>query len=133
VHLAATLGQTAAARRALDELAAGGLRDVPFDEEWLVTMAFLADAAATIGAVDVGSAVHALLAPYEDRVATSYPEISIGAVALYLARLAVMLERWDAAAAHIDRALDVNGRIGAGPWIAATERERLSLAGRGRR
>jgi len=51
----------------------------------------------------------------------SYAEISTGCVARNLGRLAALLERWDEAEAHFERAIEVNGRVGARPQLAHCE------------
>lgn len=63
-------------------------------------------------------------------VAISYPEISTGSVSRNLGLLAAVMERWDDAERHFEDALEMNGRIGARPWLAHTEEDyaRMLLA-----
>jgi uncharacterized protein HemY len=77
--------------------------------------------------------LYKLLAPYADRVGTSYPEISLGSVARYLGLLSATEARWGEAEGHFATALEVNQRIGARPWLGHTQEDnaRMLLA-RGR-
>ena len=117
---AAELGHLSEAREDLDALAAGGFAALPFDEEWIVSVCLLAETATTLGEAEHASALYEMLLPYGDRVATAYPEISIGAVARYLGLLAAAIERWDDAERHFEQALELNERIGARSWLAHT-------------
>ena len=67
--------------------------------------------------------LYRLLLPYGERVAISYPEISVGAVAQYLGQLASLMDRVDDAARHFEDALELNARIGARPWLARTRHD----------
>ena len=71
--------------------------------------------------------LYELLAPYDDHVAISYPEVSIGAVALRLGALAATIGRGDDARRHFADALAMHDRIGAPRWYARTEREAARL------
>ena len=121
VDAAAQLGREAEARARLEGLAADTFAGLPFDEEWLVGMTLLAEAAASLGEVIHAAAIYDLLLPYADRVAVSYPEVSTGAVARYLAVLAATLGRWGEAEGHFETARQMNARIGARAWLAHTE------------
>jgi tetratricopeptide (TPR) repeat protein len=124
------LGHVDEAREMLDLLAEDGFAQVPFDEEWLVSMGLLAETAIALGDGERVSVLYSLLLPYGDRVAISYPEISTGAVARYLGLLAAAEEKWDDAERHFEHALQMNGRIGARSWLAHTESDyaRMLLA-----
>src|SRR5262249_12522364 len=65
---------------------AGQLLDtaLPFDEEWLVSMGFLAEAAAALQDAQRAGVLYEALLPYADRLAVSYPEICTGSVSRYL-------------------------------------------------
>jgi DNA-binding SARP family transcriptional activator len=131
---AAELGQEAEAREAFDALAADHFAGLLFDEEWLVSVSLLAETASALDDGDAAAALHALLLPYADRVAVSYPEISIGSVSRYLGMLAATLSRWDEAARHFETALAINERMGAHPWLAFTQEDYARmLVGRGER
>jgi hypothetical protein len=126
-HVLAELGADDEARTALDALTGGGCAALPFDEEWLVSTCLLADAAVVLAAPEASTALYELLAPYDDHVAISYPEVSIGAVALRLGVLAATIGRVDDARRHFADALALHDRIGARRWHARTEREAARL------
>jgi tetratricopeptide (TPR) repeat protein len=94
---------------------------VPFDEEWLVSLGLLAEAASILGSAESAPHLYELLLPYGDRVAVGYPELCTGAVARYLGLLATTMQRWEAAERHFEDALEMNARIGARPWLAHTQ------------
>jgi DNA-binding SARP family transcriptional activator len=120
-HASAELGLSDDARRALDDLARDDFRGLPFNEDWLASMAFLADATHSIGEPGPAATLYEHLVPYADRVAVTYAELSIGAVARPLGILAALLGRWDEAEAHFEAAIALNAKIRARPWIARTQ------------
>ena len=130
-HVLAALGAHDEARAALETLTRGRCAALPFDEEWLVSTCLLADAAVALGASRSSTVLYELLAPYDDHVAISYPEVSIGAVALRLGALAATTGRGDDARRHFADALAMHDRIGAHRWHARTEREAARLLGPG--
>jgi hypothetical protein len=67
--------------------------------------------------------LYELLHPYADRVAISYPEISIGPVARFLGMLASTTARWDDAEGHFDSAMKMSAHIGARPALAHAQED----------
>jgi hypothetical protein len=128
-HLLCETGGEDEARASLAALAADRFASLPFDEEWLVSAALLADAACALGEVEHAAVLYELLLPYADRVAISYPEVSTGAVARNLGVLAASIGRRDDARAHFAAAIALHRRIGAGTWLARTERDAARLLG----
>jgi tetratricopeptide (TPR) repeat protein len=128
VHMAAQLGYAAEAGEALEDLARDGFAAIPVDEEWLVGLGLLAEAAATLGATAHAATLYDALLPYADRVAVSYPEVTAGAVARYLGVLAAALGRREDAERHLVAALELNRRIGAAPWVARTEADLAAVS-----
>lgn len=126
-NMLAELDSTASARAELEALAADGFSAIPFDEEWEVSLCFLAEAAAHLDDRDHAATLYELLLPYADRVAMSYPEISLGSVSRFLGILASTTGHYDEAARHFDDAVAMNERIGARPWLAQTEHEYARL------
>jgi tetratricopeptide (TPR) repeat protein len=104
-------------------LARDGFSALRVDETWLAATSLLAEAAVALRNGEAAAEIHALLLPYEDRVAVSTPEVSTGAVARYLGVLASTLERWDDAERHFLNALEVNERVNARPWLALTQED----------
>jgi tetratricopeptide (TPR) repeat protein len=126
-HLLAKLGAHDEARATLEAFTRDRCAALPFDEEWLVSTCLLADAADVLGAADVSAVLYELLVPYDDHVAISYPEVSLGAVALRLGVLAAAIGRRDDARRHFADALAMHRRIGAQRWHARTERAAARL------
>jgi DNA-binding SARP family transcriptional activator len=126
-HVLCQTGSHDEARAALAGLAPDRFASLPFDEEWLVSTGLLADAASALGEVEQAEVLYELLAPYEDRIAISYPEVSTGAVARNLGVLAAMIGRRDEARRHFAAAVALHRRIGARTWLARTERDASSL------
>ena len=115
---AAELGHTDESRDLLDGLAGRGFRDLPFDEEWIVSMCLLSETARTLREAGHADALFERLRPYGERIAMSYPEVSLGAVARYLGLSAATAGRWGDAERSFEAALRVNARIGARSWLA---------------
>ena len=117
------LGREAQARERFELFAQTDFARLPFDEEWLVGMGLLAEQAATLEDDARARRLYDLLAPYADRVATSYSEACTGSVARYLGLLARTSSRRERAAQHFEHAIVVNERIGAQPWLAQTQED----------
>jgi DNA-binding SARP family transcriptional activator len=109
------------ARTGLESLGADDFSRLPFDEEWEVSMCFLGETAARLGDSTRAATIYELLLPYADRVAVSYPEISLGPVSRFLGMLATATARWNDAERHFRDALDLSARIGARPSLAHTQ------------
>jgi tetratricopeptide (TPR) repeat protein len=119
----AELGRHDDARAKFEELAENDFAGIPVDEEWLASICLLAEMAPSLGDPNRGRVLYELLSPYPDRVGTSYPEISVGAVSRYLGLLATAEARWNDAERHFEEASEVNRRIGARPWLAHTQED----------
>jgi DNA-binding SARP family transcriptional activator len=117
-NMLAELGATTEASTELHALAADGFSGIPFDEEWDVSLCFLAETAARLGESDHAGTLYELLLPYADKVALSYPEISLGPISRSLGILASTTFRYDDAARHFEDALAMSERIAARPWLA---------------
>ncbi len=127
IHMAAELGYMEEARAELRSLAAEDFSALPVDEEWMTSLALLAEPVAALGDAETAGAIHALMLPYADRCVISYPEIALGAASLYLGILAQAMGQADAAIAHLEAAIAFNRRLGARPWEARA-RHRLAAS-----
>jgi DNA-binding SARP family transcriptional activator/tetratricopeptide (TPR) repeat protein len=117
------LGRESEARALFEALAADDFAGLPFDEEWLVGMSLLAETAASRSDAQRAATLYELLQPYADLVAVSYPEISLGSVSRYLGLLATTTELLDVSERHFARAVEMNERVGARPWLAHTQHD----------
>jgi tetratricopeptide (TPR) repeat protein len=122
-RLVLELGGRDEAQERLAALAENDFAVLPFDEEWTVSMALLAETACGLGDRERAEAIHDRLAPYADRVSLSYPEISLGPVARYLGLTAAAVGRPDEAERHFEAAIDLSRAIGAPTWEALTRRD----------
>jgi tetratricopeptide (TPR) repeat protein len=121
VYVQARLGRLDETRQALDEL--GPRYDsVPFDQEWLFAMSFLAEAAA-ITSHPSAAVLYDALAPWEQLSAADVGEGFRGSIARYLGLLAASNQRPDDARRHFEYAQAVNAQVGARPWVAHTQRD----------
>jgi len=117
------LGRKSEARAIFEELAADEFAALPFDEEWLVSLSLLAEVAHSLGDKARAACLYEKLSPYSDWVGLAYPEISMGSVSRCLGVLASTLGRWDDGERHFEKALTINERAGARPWLAYTQED----------
>jgi tetratricopeptide (TPR) repeat protein len=115
------LGRRDPASRRFHALAADEFAALPRDGEWLFCLSVLSEVAAHLRDAEQAAVLYRLLLPYEQLNAQASGEISIGCVARYLGILASTISRWDDAARHFERALELNARMGARPWVARTQ------------
>jgi hypothetical protein len=105
------------ARKLLDAAAAHGFASVPLDGSWSTTVAGWSDLAFQLGACEAAAALYDLQLPHVHTVvwngATTY-----GPLARHLGCLALMLERYDEAEAHLAAASAEHERLGAPIWQA---------------
>jgi len=123
VHLLMRLGRTDEARRDLEELATGAFAAVPFDQEWLFAMSFLAETSATLVDTESAAVLYELLAPWAGLNAVDVAEGFRGSVSRYLGLLTAALGRWSEAASHFEDGMAMNERMGARPWLAHTQED----------
>jgi DNA-binding SARP family transcriptional activator/tetratricopeptide (TPR) repeat protein len=116
--LYAELGETESARSAFESLAADDFGAVPFDEEWLVTIALLTDACAFLGDAGRASVLYDRLEPYGHRILVAPIEVALGSAARPLGKLAATLGQTEIAARWFERAASENANAGALPWAA---------------
>ena len=78
------------------------------------------------GLLERRAAVKGILGDTKDMlIVTGLADLCEGAVARHLGTLAATLERWSEASVHFERALEIDGRLGARPYQARTK---LALA-----
>jgi hypothetical protein len=123
----AELGLEAESRAELESLATGDFSVLPFDEEWIASMAFLAETVRALDEPRHAATLYERLLPYADHVAVGTPELAMGSVERYLGLLAATMSRPREATAHFERALEVNERMGARPWLELTRRDLAEL------
>ncbi|MDT8449371.1 MAG: AAA family ATPase [Wenzhouxiangellaceae bacterium] len=95
---------------------------VPRDALWPTCLAYLAELAAYLGDLDRARALHDFLRPYDGRNLVVGASVAyLGAAAHYLGMLEATLGRPDEAREHYRKAIEMNRRMGARPWIARSQ------------
>lgn len=122
-HLLAHIGRIDEAKQQLAELARDGFTALPFDQEWLCAVSFLADTVALVEDVSAAAELYKLLMPWAEFIAVDPSESIRGSLQRDLGLLAAVLQRWDDASAHFDRAVVANERTGLRPWVARTQED----------
>jgi tetratricopeptide (TPR) repeat protein len=119
--IAATLGRTDEARRELERVVIDdGLRSLPRNFVWLAHLALLSESVAMLGHVEGAGVLYRLMLPFADRNVLSADLQCWGAAARYLGILATTRGRLDDAERWLRRALAMNRRMGASPWVGHT-------------
>jgi tetratricopeptide (TPR) repeat protein len=120
-------GDRDGARRALERLGADDFERVDRDPDRLAALTLLADVAAGVRDRVAAAALYPRLEPYGDwNIVIDRAWGVLGAAARPLGRLAALTGRPEAAAAHFERALELNTRWRARPWAERTRREMKS-------
>jgi predicted ATPase len=102
-----------AASAEIERQAARGFEDLERDGFWMLRLCALADACVTVSDERRARRVYELLQPFADRNATALTQLPFGPVALRLAKLAALVERWDEAEAYFEIALERCELLGA--------------------
>jgi DNA-binding CsgD family transcriptional regulator len=120
----AELGMADEARRVLRRLCADGFAGVPRGGLWLGGLAYLADACALAGAVDLAAPIYGELSELEGKnVVIGQGVACYGAADRFLGMLAAMMGDAATAERHFEAALAHNGRLRSPTWRAHTAYE----------
>ena len=114
------IGREAEGQAELADLARDRFAVFNRDNEWLLGMCLVAEAAAALGERGSAQVLFELLAPFAGRHAIGQAEGSVGVVDRYLGLLARAVGNTDEAIGHLRRAVDGNRALGAQPWLAHT-------------
>ncbi|HZE06756.1 MAG TPA: LuxR C-terminal-related transcriptional regulator, partial [Solirubrobacteraceae bacterium] len=118
--LLAELGMEDEARRELERLRSQSLEPLR-SSLWVASLTYLADACALVGDAETAALVYPELAPLSGgNVVVGHGVACYGAADRYLGMLATALDDHAQAVEHFERALAVNGRMGAVTWTAHT-------------
>ena len=126
-HAHALLGRMSAARRLLAGLVHDGVVDIPFDQEWPLGVALLAETAELTEDVQGASTLYEALRPWRHLTATDQSEGCRGSLERYLGLLALTLGIHDRAEEHFLRALEANEEMEFGAWVGRTEEDYARL------
>ena len=120
--LAAETGRLDEARAELDRFTHERFASLPDDMLGPLLAGLLSETAARLGDRDAAGVLHERLAPLAGRVlVVGTGHYSAGAADQYLGLLAGVLERWDDAVVHLERAVELNRTVGALAHLARTE------------
>ena len=124
------LGERSRAQANVDELASRDFASIQRDNEYLFSLAFLADAVDALGDLGAAAVLYDLLVPYAHLNAVNTDEIATGSVSRPLGVLAAVMSRWDAASRHFESAIAHNAAMGSRPWVAHSRHDfaRMLLA-----
>jgi hypothetical protein len=124
IWILAALGREDEARAELAVVrAAGGPSAWPRDTNWLSAILELSEAAWLLRDRELGAELHALAAPFADRIVSSTRALHVmGSVAGLLARLEDLLGERRAAAAHYADSIERCRRAGAPVWALRDQR-----------
>jgi DNA-binding CsgD family transcriptional regulator len=126
--LYAELGKPGEARVELERLAADDFACIPRDILWLASLAMLADVCVALGDRATGAILYERLRPFADRVIVVGNAVVVsGAAALFLGRLATLLDRHAPAARHFEDAIAIHSRMGARPLLAHTQCDHAAI------
>jgi DNA-binding SARP family transcriptional activator len=115
------LGHERTAREELDRLAADRFAELHVGTEWFFGASVLASVCDRLDDAARAEPLYEALLPYADYNVYAHPEASIGSASHPLGLLATTMSRWQEAEAHFERALEMNARMGARPWVAHTQ------------
>jgi class 3 adenylate cyclase/tetratricopeptide (TPR) repeat protein len=112
------------AQRELEALARHDFADLPRDFTWMLSIAVLSEVVAFLGDVRRAELLYQLLFPFADRcVVIDGPICCLGSASRPLGLLATTMGRMDAAARHLEDALDMNSKIRSPLWVAHTQHD----------
>jgi class 3 adenylate cyclase/tetratricopeptide (TPR) repeat protein/ABC-type transport system involved in cytochrome c biogenesis ATPase subunit len=121
--MATDLGFEQVARKAFNDLAAGGLA-FPRDGKRSITLCYLAEVCVRLRDSDRAPRLYELLSPYRDlALVVPVATACFGAVGRYLGMLATLLGDWSSAEDHFRNALQLDEHLQAWPWLAHTKYE----------
>jgi hypothetical protein len=101
----AELGDGDQAQRLLADLAANDFGVINRDNEYLLSLGFLADTARDLGDAGAAAGLYDLLVPFAHLNASNADELAAGSVSRPLGVLAATMTRWEDAGRHFDVAL----------------------------
>jgi tetratricopeptide (TPR) repeat protein len=107
----------------VDDLAARDFAAIQRDNEYLFSLAFLADAVESLADARAAAVLYDLLVPYAHLNASNADEVATGSVSRTLGVLASVLSRWDDGIRHFEAAAVHNRQMGAWPWLAHTQHD----------
>ena len=120
--LYADLDREEDARREFEWMARDDFGGLPRDGNWLASIALLAEACVYLRDTARAELLYPLLRPHAEMNLIVGPgAVCTGSIGRHLGGLAATMSRWDEAVGHFERALEMNTRIRARPYLARTQ------------
>jgi len=119
------LGQTDAARKALDAL--GDLNRLPQDDLYAISLVYLAESCVRLRDTGRCRTLYSLLEPYRSLNATLAGSLMLGSVTGFMAELCVILKRNEEAGSLFEEAIEMNAAMNAWPALARNKVEYARL------
>jgi tetratricopeptide (TPR) repeat protein len=121
--IACSLGYEKSAQRYFDEIAESGFA-FPRDARRSTTLGYLAEVCAALQDCDRAESLYELLKSYDNMTITAgVTTVCYGSAGRYLGQLATVLGDWDRAEEHFEKAMEVNQKMHAWPWLAWTRND----------
>jgi hypothetical protein len=118
------LGRVEDARREFNRLTEGDLEFLQKrGMDWIFILAVLGELCCFFNDQSRARHIYNRLSRFAGRNVTLFHMANFGSVSMYLAKLAVILDRADEAISHFEKALTFSEAVGASPWIAETQYE----------
>lgn len=120
--LCAELDMRPEAQAEFEALAKNEFANVPRDGLWVTSLVYLVEVCAYLGDAKRAATLYNLLKEYDDQnVVVGHKTAYLGAAARYLGILATVLSEWHVAEGHFEKALVMDAKMGAYPWLAHTQ------------
>ena len=126
-YIHAELGDMSRAKNDVHDLAAGDFAVVQRDNEYLFSLAVVADAVEMLDDVHAAAVLYDRLVPYAHLNAFNADEIGTGSVSRTLGVLDAALSRWEDGVRHFEAAAVHNQQMGARPWLAHTHHDHARM------
>ena len=118
----ADIGQRDEARAEFDKLAVDNFGAMPHDSLYQTCLTYLAEVCYELQDAESADVLYDLLLPYSKlTVVVGNAIVALGATSRFLGQLATTLARWDDAEIHFQRALRMDEKMNAAPWVAHTQ------------
>ncbi|MDP2674150.1 MAG: protein kinase [Dehalococcoidia bacterium] len=122
------LGRESEARAEFDDLAKKDFADLPQDANLPIALGTLSEVCVVLGDARRAAALYELMLPNAGRaVVVGAAATCNGSASRSLGQLATAMDRWEEAEKHFEDALEMNGRMGARPYLAHTQHDYASM------
>jgi hypothetical protein len=111
------------AQRELEALARHDFADLPRDYAWMLSIAILSEVVAFLDDAQRAQLLYQLLLPFAHRCLVIDGPTCLGSASRPLGLLATTMGRMDAAARHLEDALEMNSKIRSPLWLAHTQHD----------